>query len=659
MSTTEIVGSAGGARAFVFVVCLWTLVLSSVAWWAAPTEHFVLDASSIELERGKVFRHRIAYENIGPYRIVPDSPGDLQHSKLTLLRDGVPLGPAHSNHGLLHAEGGGRYSHWRNLVYFSTPDGADPRTDGHRYTAVAPTEPRFLVRLAFGLSTIGVAAVLLLLFRPRGQWIFFGSLALITAYLNYVALYQGPLPLCLAPDSTGYLLSSAHRTIGYPIVLYLVRLVCDELSCLPVLQLNALLLAAAFMATSFARLTNRWFVCLAIYLAVVSCVDIVSFAALALTEVTFVCMLSLHLGACARFLRQPGSVSGSLIGVLGAFAILVRPAGYFLLVAIPFLVLLTWYSGVRLTRRNVFSIMAGLAAPLLLASVAHYAKTSDFGTQSFAGISLLGQVVPLLKTDAQHADPFVRELQASVNSALADQPTNVFSNEYRDHTTNSYNALLYTVALKKVRESLPRDATLTEQSVNDKARSAAMAIIRDEPLQYFAHVTSHTFGMWRALFSAPYPLASVRHDCANRTGAGLPSELGSIARYLNHQSIELNRWLQKSEGDVPATIFDKGRVLLSFFAPYFIVAGFALTFVWIVLLFRRNWSTPTSTLGIYAIACLWGYFVLVAMLQPALRRYAIIGDLFYWVSVGFAVCFVLNMWKARRQRSTPPTACAG
>ena len=55
-------------------------------------------------------------------------------SNAVVLEDGVPLpGPAGASHEDIRRFGGGRYSFWRDSVYFSTPDNTDPRTNGRQY----------------------------------------------------------------------------------------------------------------------------------------------------------------------------------------------------------------------------------------------------------------------------------------------------------------------------------------------------------------------------------------------------------------------------------------------------------------------------------------------------------------------------------------------
>lgn len=55
-------------------------------------------------------------------------------SRLIVYEDGRPIGPAHSSHSDIREHGEGRYSHWSGWLYFSTPDGSDPRSNGRVYT---------------------------------------------------------------------------------------------------------------------------------------------------------------------------------------------------------------------------------------------------------------------------------------------------------------------------------------------------------------------------------------------------------------------------------------------------------------------------------------------------------------------------------------------
>ncbi|MFA7158406.1 MAG: hypothetical protein WC299_03800 [Kiritimatiellia bacterium] len=60
-------------------------------------------------------------------------------SKIILLEDGKPLGPAHTAHIETAAKGLGRWSHWgARGIQFSSSDNSDPRTNGRQYKVVHP-----------------------------------------------------------------------------------------------------------------------------------------------------------------------------------------------------------------------------------------------------------------------------------------------------------------------------------------------------------------------------------------------------------------------------------------------------------------------------------------------------------------------------------------
>jgi len=63
-----------------------------------------------------------------------DSNTALTVSKLRIYENGQELGPAHSVHADIRAQGDGRFSHWGNALYFSASDNSNPLTNGRSYT---------------------------------------------------------------------------------------------------------------------------------------------------------------------------------------------------------------------------------------------------------------------------------------------------------------------------------------------------------------------------------------------------------------------------------------------------------------------------------------------------------------------------------------------
>ena len=72
----------------------------------------------------------------------PGDGVDGESSRLLLLEDGAPLGPAHALHDTVREQGGGAYSHWGSGIWFSTSDGSDPNTNGRAYAVRQAAPPR-------------------------------------------------------------------------------------------------------------------------------------------------------------------------------------------------------------------------------------------------------------------------------------------------------------------------------------------------------------------------------------------------------------------------------------------------------------------------------------------------------------------------------------
>lgn len=62
-----------------------------------------------------------------------DSVEQPRHSKLILMEDDRPLGPAHAIHEDIRRLGAGRYSHWSDYLTFSSSEGSDPNSNGRVY----------------------------------------------------------------------------------------------------------------------------------------------------------------------------------------------------------------------------------------------------------------------------------------------------------------------------------------------------------------------------------------------------------------------------------------------------------------------------------------------------------------------------------------------
>jgi SAM-dependent methyltransferase len=63
-------------------------------------------------------------------------------SSLQIFENGVPLGPAHSDHASIRELGGGRFSHWGEWLYFSSSENLPPNRNACSYTLRGPAAPQ-------------------------------------------------------------------------------------------------------------------------------------------------------------------------------------------------------------------------------------------------------------------------------------------------------------------------------------------------------------------------------------------------------------------------------------------------------------------------------------------------------------------------------------
>ena len=75
-------------------------------------------------------------------RKLADDNDNPERSPLVVYEDGKPLGPGHALHADIVIHGGGRFSHWKEVVVFSSSDGSDPNDNRREYWAVIPGRDR-------------------------------------------------------------------------------------------------------------------------------------------------------------------------------------------------------------------------------------------------------------------------------------------------------------------------------------------------------------------------------------------------------------------------------------------------------------------------------------------------------------------------------------
>ena len=112
-----------------------------VQWWPGYLER-VVAPSEIRFVEGHAYSVAHRLSDSWFFRIQSDTPYVPASSDLVLFEDGRPIGAAHTARSLIATDGRGAFSHWGDVLYFSTTDNSDPRANGRQYSVRAALLPR-------------------------------------------------------------------------------------------------------------------------------------------------------------------------------------------------------------------------------------------------------------------------------------------------------------------------------------------------------------------------------------------------------------------------------------------------------------------------------------------------------------------------------------
>lgn len=308
-----------------------------------------------------------------------DSPGAPRRSALVLMENGHRLPGAHSSLGDVLRLGAGRFAHCRGKLYFSTPDGSDPRGNGKQYsvgsvlavspwvTMLAASTLCLVVCFAYWLASYRWTSLQrpfrwldgVLCFRVGSHDLSIDRLFMLCLGLSILVrlLVVIATPILLASDSETYVSGVVgllngngfagvppKRTPGFPLILFmLVKLFGYPLDCPYQVAGHCIgLLDSVLVYLIGRRLTrSRWLAASAFLLSGLSLNRVVQ-ANWVLTEHFFSFFLALGLFLLICFVDGGGV--WSWLGSMWCFmlATMVRPQGLLYLYVAVFLALVAY-----------------------------------------------------------------------------------------------------------------------------------------------------------------------------------------------------------------------------------------------------------------------------------------------------------------------------
>ena len=151
---------SGNKKKFIFniILCAGTAMMLfsvlSFLFVAIPYDG-TLDKKKISSSAGNRYVYPLM-ETSRLLKILLAVPGDSnefsQRSCLVFKENGKPLGPPHAVHASIEELGKGLYSHWNDVIYFSSSDNTDPMTNGREYSFSGTMYPRLGILILIFLS---------------------------------------------------------------------------------------------------------------------------------------------------------------------------------------------------------------------------------------------------------------------------------------------------------------------------------------------------------------------------------------------------------------------------------------------------------------------------------------------------------------------------
>lgn len=392
----------------------------------------------------------------------------------------------------------------------------------------------------------------------------------------------------LWPDSESYLDFAPHRSPGYPAFLALV-----PLAAVPAVQLALFAGALLFLAEAVRRLTGSVIAGAAVVVLIFANAELVAYVDWVLSESLFASLAMVALGCLALALghANPARWLAACALAVGA-AILVRPAGYPLLV----LPALAWLLTPPRRPLGLVAAVAPTMAVLALGALTMVAVHGVWSTQSFLGNNLIGKAARL-------ADPALDGPHPEVVAAMAaavdpDRPALAAVEHWRDR-------FLVLVPLydlwrwDRLWPALPDLAGTDDPAAVDRvARDASLGVIAARPGAYAADVGLN----WLALWTLPNHMTAKEAAAFDARLAALDPRPSLMPR---PRQVRGGVW-----------IWGRRLVLAAGLVATVVAGAVALR-----ALVRRQSLAPVWGLALSAAVVVQGSLLLTALLQAGLPRY--------------------------------------
>jgi len=431
------------------------------------------------------------------------------------------------------------------------------------------------------------------------EWILLGFISAIFFWIKF----EGAV--ISAPDSPTYISFNLIRTPGYPSFLFLVHSLTGGYETIPFIQLLLYYTGTLWLSITLARFFKTYFGGLIFLGLFIFNIELIRNCFYILTEslsTTLVLFMSIFL---INFINTKKILFLFLISLFIGISISIRPSSYsYVALFLPFLVLyFSWF--IKNTLKKLLSLLVPLGVVLLSSCTIQYFKNGFFGSESFLGNNLIGKILLVARENSPSSHPKIMkeidEFAAPIRGML--KTTNCLHFKYLLIAPHYYDYLRFS-EMDRLKKSLHYEHPLTDKVL----REVALDAIKAQPLLYAQDVLINFYALWF--------LWDLKTYQENLEFKNMLSRLSPLP-YIKELPIRARTYIY-AQGLV-CKVIGFLRLILGF--------GFLSSLVAIIMSFGKalkNKEIP-DTLQFSCFMGIWvhAYFLLVALLQAGLARYAL------------------------------------
>jgi hypothetical protein len=409
-------------------------------------------------------------------------------------------------------------------------------------------------------------------------------------------------------DADSYIHYGPTRTIGYLVVLSLVKFLTGGYEAISFVQLSALCGAVFWAAVSLSRFLRSFVLGLALIVAILSLSEIVKFCFEIYTESLGVSLLLMLAASCLAYVKNPARNPLFLMGLLTGLLILLRPSSYALLGAV--LVLFLFYN------HKITDIFKCFIPPLLICllagSAVNYVRHGFFSTQSFMGHNLYGKMAFVVTDTVQSSDMIESEMIQKMAKGMHSLQTELNQINslklYFILSTPLHDKLRFFLLDKKFKPTMPQLSEISD--MDSFYKKVALRIIVQNPTAYLKDVMIHYTALW-------FVWDLITFD-----------EKELLTDWINH--LKITDAFKGIEQDYSWYKFRQKNTFVIFLIRGFLYFCFCLSFVFIARGLRSFWKRESLEekwgIGLFLSLAIHAMYFSTALFQAGYPRYA----MFMW-----------------------------